>query len=124
MGSRFPGERRDDQDPGHSTVTVQASNVSFTAKPGETVFAAAARHGYVWPSICGGKADCTRCLMEVVDGVERLSPMEAAEREALQRVRRLDTVCSDRRLACCAGVLGNVTVRRRSVRRRGEGEVA
>jgi ferredoxin len=105
-------------------VTVQASNLSFDALPGETVYAAAERNGYAWPTICGGKADCTRCFMEVLEGGENLGPMGRAELAALQERRWRGEERPWERLACCATVHGAVTVRRRSVRRRTQGEVA
>lgn len=124
MTTRVLGVRRMRRDSAESVVTVRASNVSFPAAPGETVFEAAERHGFRWPSICGGKADCTRCFMEVIDGAEHLSPMGPAEREALERVRWRGEVHPEERLACCTSVSGDVTVRRRSVRLREQGEVA
>lgn len=99
-------------------VTVRVSEVRFTAHVGETVFAAAGRHGYAWPTVCGGKADCTRCVMEVLEGEENLGPMDRDERAALEEMRWRGEPRSWERLACRATVLGPVTVRRRSVRRR------
>jgi ferredoxin len=119
-----PGAQPVGQESTRPLVTVKASNLCFSAEPGETVFEAAGRHGYAWPTICGGKADCTRCFMEVLDGAENLSPMGPAEREALDRCRWRGEERPWERLACCARVLGSVTVRRRSVRPRERGEVA
>lgn len=124
MCSVRPGAQASGQERAQLQVTVEASNLCFTAEPGETVFDAAGRHGYDWPTICGGKADCSRCFMEVLDGAENLSPMGTAEREALDRCRWRGEERPWERLACCARVLGAVTVRRRSVRRRDRGDVA
>ena len=97
-------------------VTVVASDVDFTARLGETVFEAARRHGFSWPTVCGGRADCTRCFMEVLEGGENLGPMGRDERAALEERRWRGAPRDWERLACRATVHGAVTVRRRSVR--------
>jgi len=124
MASIRPDAQADGQESAPPLVTVEASNLRFSVEPGETVFEAAQRHGYAWPTICGGRADCTRCFMEVLDGAENLSPMGPAERAALDRCRWRGEERPWERLACCARVLGAVTVRRRSVRPRERGDVA
>jgi 2Fe-2S ferredoxin len=100
------------------TVHVLPAGLSFTVPAGWTIFEAARDQGYSWPSICGGAADCTRCFLEVVEGLDRFSPMEEDERMALDRVRWRGSPRPAERLACRARVSGDVVVRRRSVRRR------
>lgn len=80
--------------------------------------AAAQRHGYRWPSVCGGIAECTTCYVEVRSGEEHLSPMQANEAEMLRLNRSEDgaTLPAGLRLACQALVLGDVVVAKRGVR--------
>lgn len=100
-------------------ITVLGSNVAFAVRRGETVFEAAARNGFIWPTVCGGRADCTRCSMVVLEGAENLSPMTELEREALDRARWAEGEANpDERLACCTELTGSVVVHRRSVRLR------
>lgn len=107
------------------TINVRGSNVEFTVEPGETVFEAAARHGYIWPTVCGGRADCTRCCMVVLEGAEYLTPMGTAERQTLERLRWADGIVNpDERLACQTELTGDVVVHRRSIRRRAASGVA
>ncbi|MCR2764329.1 (2Fe-2S)-binding protein [Microbacterium sp. zg.B48] len=107
-----------------ATITVEGSNVEFPVEAGETVFAAAARNGYIWPTVCGGRADCSRCCMTVLEGSDNLSHMEFAERATLQRLRWAHGVEDPRdRLACQTRLNGDAVVHRRSVRRRPAEEV-
>lgn len=99
-------------------IVVRGSDVEFDVEPGETVFKAAARNGYIWPTVCGGRADCTRCCMTIIEGADRLTPMTGPERETLARLRWVhQDEAEDERLACCTGLTGDVVVFRRSVRR-------
>lgn len=57
---------------------------------------------------CYGGAACGRCVVKVLEGSENLTPPEAAE---IQQLRSAGFSCPTCRLACCAVVLGDVTVR-------------
>jgi 2Fe-2S ferredoxin len=102
---------------GAPTVHVLPAGLSFAVRKNLTVYEAARDQGYSWPSICDGAADCTRCVLEIVEGADRFSPMEEDERAALDRVRWRGSPRPAERLACRARVSGDVVVRRRSVRR-------
>ena len=96
-------------------ILVEPSGISFGLEPDETVFVAAARHGYVWPTVCGGVGSCRTCLMTVLDGEEFCSAIEAWEAEGLQEIgaaRGPDVV----RLACQTKLSGPVRVRKPGVR--------
>lgn len=98
-------------------VRVLPSDVVFAADDAETVLAAAVRHGYRWPSVCGGIAECTTCLVEVRSGEEHLSPRRPGEAEALRLRRGEDGAPPAHvRLACQARVSGDVVVEKRGVR--------
>lgn len=95
-------------------VTVQPSGVRLDPAPGETVFAAAARQGYRWPTVCGGLGTCRTCLMVVDEGRENCSPIEDLEGEGLDALKEpRDGV---RRLACQTRVSGDVVVTKRGVK--------
>ncbi len=99
-------------------VTVRPKGLEFTAEDGQTVMAAALAAGYRWPTVCGGQGDCLVCHVEVLEHPDHLS--EASDEEA-RSLRDLVGGPGGRgehvRLACQAGVLGDVVVLKRGVRR-------
>ncbi|MGV0738614.1 2Fe-2S iron-sulfur cluster-binding protein [Mycobacterium syngnathidarum] len=101
------------------TVVVRPSGISFEAAQGQTVMAAAVAAGLRWPTVCGGNGDCLVCHVSVLQGAQRLAEPTAAETQA---VRNLTGDQGGRgehvRLACQAGVLGDVVVEKRGVRKR------
>ncbi|WP_194818219.1 2Fe-2S iron-sulfur cluster-binding protein [Nocardia sp. XZ_19_385] len=97
-------------------VTVRPAGIEFTAAPGETVMAAALAAGYRWPTICGGLGDCLVCHIEVLEHAERLSEAAESETRAVKELRARSG-CPVR-LACQAGVHGDVVVFKRGVRMR------
>ena len=97
------------------TVLVRPNDVRLDPQPGETVFLAAARQGYRWPTICGGNGTCRTCLMVVDEGRDNCSPIEDLEAEGLDALKEhRDGV---RRLACQTRVTGDVVVTKRGVKR-------
>ena len=73
---------------------------------GTNILDAASRNGVLISTRCGGVADCMTCQVHVVIGAENLSPIDAAEREALENLG----ADKNTRLACQAELLGDVTV--------------
>jgi 2Fe-2S ferredoxin len=94
-------------------VTVEPDSIALAVKPGETLIEAAWRLGYVWPTTCYGRAECTACHVEIIDGAEHASPVEDDEADALAVLgARRHTV----RLACRLKFDGDAVVRKRGVR--------
>jgi 2Fe-2S ferredoxin len=102
---------------GDHLVTVRPSGVSFAVTSGETVFAAAARAGLLWPTICGGNGNCGTCCSQIIDGRDGCLPIGEHEFETLSTVLRAPTDGS-RRLVCQLRIETDVTVQRRGVRPR------
>jgi ferredoxin len=97
------------------TVLVQPSGVRLDPEPGETVFRAAGRQGYRWPTICGGNGTCRTCVLVVESGAEHCAPIEDLEAEGLDALKEAkDGV---HRLACQLRVTGDVVVTKRGVKR-------
>ncbi|MGQ0464180.1 MAG: 2Fe-2S iron-sulfur cluster-binding protein [Sporichthyaceae bacterium] len=95
-------------------VTVQPAGVRLDPEPGESVFAAATRAGYRWPTVCGGLGTCRTCVMVVEDGRANCSTIEELEGEGLDALKEpRDGV---RRLACQTRVTGDVVVLKRGVK--------
>ena len=99
-------------------MTVEPSGLVFDIRAGETVFEAAARHGYRWPTVCGGVGTCRTCTLTVLDGDANLGPVEAWEAEGLEEINASWAGGDDhpRRMACQLRVHGDVRVRKPGVR--------
>jgi ferredoxin, 2Fe-2S len=96
------------------TVRVEPAGIDIEVRPGETLFDAAWREGYEWPTVCMGQMLCTACHVIVCRGAENTLPIvQKDEHSAIRRVSRrlyagqIDGV----RLACQLEVRGPVTVR-------------
>jgi 2Fe-2S ferredoxin len=101
--------------PPAGTVEVRPSGLHFDVAAGESVFAAAARAGLRWPTVCGGNGTCGTCVSTVVEGDEHCSPVGDLEQETFAVVlRQRDR--QDRRLVCQLRITGPVTVSKRGVR--------
>jgi ferredoxin, 2Fe-2S len=90
---------------GSRRVHVDPIDVTFELGPDETLIAAAWREGYYWPTVCGGRGECTACHVVVED--------EVLEPVITKRDPRLTI-----RLACQLKVRGPVRVHKKAVRRR------
>ena len=96
------------------TVRVEPAGIDIEVLPGETLFDAALREGYDWPTVCMGQMLCTACHVIICEGAENILPIvQAGEHSAIRRVsRRLYAGQTDGvRLACQLEVQGPVTVR-------------
>ena len=96
-------------------VEVKPAGFRFEVADGETVFAAAARAGLRWPTVCGGNGSCGTCASTVTAGTEHCSALGPLERETLGTVLR-QPADGGRRLVCQLRISGPVTVLRRGVR--------
>lgn len=89
---------------------VEPSGVVLDVTQGETILAAARRQSVDWPTACEGTAECTSCVVLLVEG--ELTPARPDERDALQWYRRAPA----ERLACQAKVVTDVVVRKDDLR--------
>lgn len=102
-------------------IRVEPLGAVLNVRDGETLIEAAWRQGYYWPTICKGKARCTQCSIEVMEGLENLGQPDRDERVTMQlrlglQLNRLQ----DRlRLACCVKPTGDAVVTKPGVRYRG-----
>jgi 2Fe-2S ferredoxin len=81
-------------------VRVEPLGVELQLDEGETLLEAASRHGYYWPTICGGEVECGACYCEITGGDARLEPPQQRELLILERSGRLEPG-RVMRLACC-----------------------
>ena len=95
-------------------VLVEPAGIRLVPEPGETVFAAARRCGYRWPTVCGGLGTCRTCVMVVESGRENCAPIGDLEAEGLDALK--ESKNGVHRLACQTAVTGDVVVFKRGVK--------
>ena len=100
------------------TVRVEPAGLEFDVGASETMMQAALRHGYQWPTVCGGEGQCRACFVVVLDGRDRLCPVGGLEAEGIRILVASGEDPDTVRLACQARVRGAVTVRKHGVRMR------
>lgn len=97
-------------------IRIEPSGIEFDCQAGETIIQAAWRHGYYWPTICGGVAECGACRCELTEGVENAEPPSMAEQIFFRTMPRMRERNPALRLACCLKVSGVVTIRKAGVK--------
>ena len=73
---------------------------------GETILEAIRSMGYTIDHACGGNARCGTCCVKVIQGMENLSPVGAAEATMLMELQ----LGAPHRLSCQARVTGDIIV--------------
>jgi 2Fe-2S ferredoxin len=99
-------------------VHVVPIGVTFELGPDETLIAAAWREGYYWPTVCGGRAECTACHVVIEDGAANAVPADPVENLVLAPVVATRDPQITIRLACRLKVRGPVRVHKKAVRQR------
>ena len=99
-------------------VHVDPIDVTFELGPDETLIAAAWREGYYWPTVCGGRGECTACHVVVECGAANAVPPGRLEDLVLAPVIAKRDPRLTIRLACQLKVRGPVRVHKKAVRRR------
>jgi len=124
MGTAPGSDGQGTGEPPVAHVTVEPLGIVLDVQPGETLIQAAWRHGYRWPTICGGGGSCGLCYIELDDGDDAFLPPDATERSAMamlfasMKPERLARC----RLACCARPVRDTTVTKRGVWRERPGQ--
>lgn len=99
-----------------SKVRVIPAGIEFDTLPDESIFAAATRLGFRWPTVCGGNGTCRACHLSVIEGADDLSPILKFEQEGLDSLRGVVRDVGTVRLACQAKPVGDVVVKKLGVR--------
>lgn len=109
----------DDDGAATFTVTVEPAAIELACRNDETLIQCAWRHGYYWPTICGGAGECGACRCEVTSGSEHMMAEDAAEAIFFRTHPKIRQNSPSARLACCLRVTGPVTVAKAGVKPRG-----
>lgn len=99
-------------------VRVEPIGVTFRLADGETLIQAAWRAGYYWPTVCGGRAECTVCHVLIEAGEGNAVSADEYETAMLAPVVERTRPAAPVRLACRLRVSGPVTVYKRAVRKK------
>lgn len=94
-------------------VRVEPVGLEIRVYAGETIFDAAYREGYDWPTVCAGQGTCTHCHIRILSGADSVSPIcSVTEKSSIKRTaQRLYGRCEDGlRMACQVELEGDVTV--------------
>jgi ferredoxin, 2Fe-2S len=94
---------------------LEPAGFSFVAQHGEPLMRAAQRAGVRWPTVCGGKAECGVCYVEVFPDSE-VAAAGLAESERLGRIFAKTSRGGQLRLACQLPVEHDLRVFRQFVR--------
>lgn len=88
------------------TVRFEPSGKTIEVESGTLLLDAARAAGLPVAQSCGGFAICSWCKMQVIEGMENLSAIDAPE----ERLIRRQSFQPDERASCQAEVHGDVTV--------------
>lgn len=88
-------------------VSFQPAGTVCDVTVGTTILRASNAYGAGLSSCCGGRAICTTCRVEVLDGMDQLSKVEDYESDMLELLR----IGASFRLGCQARVHGDIVVR-------------
>jgi ferredoxin len=106
-------------DAGVHIVHVIPADVDIPVRGDESLFDAATRAGYEWPTICFGQALCTHCHVRIQSGGDGVSAILPHEALAIRRIAQrygADEDTESIRLACQLYVTGDVVVEQRELR--------
>ena len=96
-------------------VEVRPLGARIKVAEAETVFEAAWRNGYSWPTRCHGQARCTFCCLEVESGASNALEPEKEEQLVIDRIRRVRASDAPFRLACRMKIKGDVVLKKYGV---------
>ena len=88
-------------------VTFVNTKQVCEARIGESILDVALNNGVPMEHACGGFCACATCHVEVLTGIENVSPVEEDEKERLEQVHKLTPYS---RLGCQAKVQGDVVI--------------
>jgi adenylate cyclase len=87
-------------------IRVQGRAEPLPSNPAVSLLVSLQRHGVPIDTVCGGRAQCGRCLIRVLAGSERMNRSGAAE------LHRLESLGAgpDHRLACQSYTRGDLEI--------------
>jgi 2Fe-2S ferredoxin len=89
------------------TIYLPQLNKSLQCKKGENLFRFLRENQVPVASSCKGAGVCGKCVMQVVKGMENLSPVEALEKTLHEKYE----LRPDQRISCQTEVHGDIELR-------------
>jgi ferredoxin len=87
-------------------IRIQGRSEPLPSSPAVSLLNLLQRGGVPIHTICGGRAQCGRCLFRVLSGQQNLSPLREAERHRLKALK----VDRNMRLACQSYARGDIEI--------------
>ncbi len=87
-------------------IRIRPSGRQAPANPVISVLVALQRAGVPIDTVCGGRAQCGRCLIRVLAGREKMNPVGEAEAARLAALG----AAPDQRLACQSYTRGDLSI--------------
>jgi adenylate cyclase len=87
-------------------IRVKGRDEPLASSPAVSLLNLLQRSGVPIQTVCGGRAQCGRCLVRVLSGGRNLSPQHEAERRRLEALK----AGPDMRLACQSFTRGDVEI--------------
>jgi len=87
-------------------ITIDNLKVTIVSKPGQSVLNSLLFGEQPIHTVCGGRARCGCCRIQILAGKRGLSPINEYEKIRLGP----DTLAKDWRLACQAHILRDITI--------------
>ncbi|WP_072658953.1 adenylate/guanylate cyclase domain-containing protein [Mariprofundus micogutta] len=94
-----------------SYLYSETDDKRFSVSSQETILESSLKAGIEHTHVCGGKARCSTCRVEVIEGLSHCLPRNEAEQAMGSRLGLPETI----RLACQTRVNGDVKIRRLAV---------
>jgi ferredoxin len=91
------------------TIRVFPGGETFAATPARSILNTLLAEGFPIDTVCGGRAQCGRCVVRVRSGGHLISPPTMAEKVRLAALGA-DHAEQESRLACQAHVRGDVEI--------------
>jgi 2Fe-2S ferredoxin len=92
-----------------ATIRISPSGETFPASPARSILNTLLAGGFPIDTVCGGRAQCGRCLIRVRSGGRMLNPRTPAEEVRLAALGT-DRTDAEPRLACQSHARGDVEI--------------
>lgn len=89
-----------------ATITIRNKGMSVTSSAAVSILNALLRDGVAINHVCGGKAQCGTCRIQIVEGDTNLNPMNERERIRLAAIGNPPGT----RLACQTYAFGDIVI--------------
>ena len=100
------------------SIRIAPTGETFPASPARSILNVLLASAFPIDTVCGGRAQCGRCLVRVRSGGRFLSPRTPAERVRLSALGLADAL-PEARLACQTHARSDVEIEVVNIRRRG-----